>query len=129
VERDQPVVAWLVHGLVMLCGIAGAAWLGWQTADQLGISIVLACLGAGLLALGWFGIGAHSDPELKPTARVHIPGKALIFVEVALIIAGGAALWMAWHRAAGEAYMTLAFIDMAVRYSRIAMLWRDAPNR
>jgi len=124
-EADAPLVGRLVHALVVLSGAAGAGWYGWTLGSSNAKSSALAIAGGALLLLLWSTVYASGDSEPKYLPRFRVPGRVLIGLEFALIIAGGAALWSAWHRAAGETYMTLAFIDLAVRYHRLPRLWRD----
>ncbi|MCC6705377.1 MAG: hypothetical protein IT334_10905 [Thermomicrobiales bacterium] len=109
-------------------GAVGAGWYGWTLGSSNAKSSALAMLGGALLLFLWSTVYASADPEPKYLPRFQVPGRALIGLEFALIIAGGAALWMAWHRAAGETYMTVAFIDLAVRYHRLPRLWRNEPH-
>jgi hypothetical protein len=114
-----------VHALVIASGVAGVMWLGWSLAENPVLKSALALTGGALFACLWLCVYSPGDPERRPYGKLAVPGRFLLVLEIALIIAGGAALWIAWHRAAGETYLTVAFIDGAVRYSRLATLWKS----
>lgn len=120
-----PLVGRIVHALVIAGGVASVTWLGWTAGPNVTTKSALALVGGALFAFLWLGLFSPSDPEPRLFEWLAISGRPLLLIEVVLIIAGGAALWMAWHRAAGETYWTVAFIDLAVRYTRIAKLWNS----
>ncbi len=124
---SQPLIGRLVHTSVQLTGIVGAAWLGSQLAGG-GIAGVGAAITFGAaFAVLWFGVYAPADPEPNRFGFLPVSGRFRLVLEIALIIAGGSALWMTWHRAAGEMFMTVAFIDLVIRYPRLFALYRDRP--
>ena len=120
-----PLIGRLVHGAVQVTGIAGLAWLGWERAGDGIAGVALGVAVARASTFLWFGVSAPSDPESNRLSVVPIRGRVRIVLEILLILAGGSALWMAWTRAAGETYLTAAFIDMVVRYPRLAALYRE----
>ena len=123
--QSPPLIGRLVHLSVQAAGIAGPAWFGWELGGG-GISgAALALLVCAAFAFLWFGTHAAVDPEPNPLGFVPIRGRIRFALEIALIIAGGSALWMAWNRAAGETFLTAAFIDFVIRYPRLATLVRD----
>jgi hypothetical protein len=119
-----PLIGRFVHLAIQLTGIAGAAWFGLTLAGGLAGLVPGALLGA-TFAIAWFGVYSPADPDTTPFGRLPVGGRARLLLEILLIIAGGAAFWMAWNRAAGETYLTAAFIDFAVRYPRLSTLYRD----
>jgi hypothetical protein len=121
---QQPLIGRLVHLAVVLGVIAGCGLLGWAMAGGL-FGVSLAMLFGVSAAMLWWGTAAMRDPERSQLARITIPGPARLALEIALIIAAGAGIWMAWNRAAGETFLTVAAIDFFVRYHRITALIRD----
>jgi hypothetical protein len=122
---DQPpLVGRFVHVAVVLGVIAGCGLLGWAIADgAFGVLLgALALLGAAIL---WLGTGARQDPERLRPPLLPIPGPIRLGLEVGLIVVAGIGIWIAWNRAAGETFLTVAAIDFAVRYQRIATLLRS----
>lgn len=126
-EHEPPLIGRIVHGLVIATGVIGAAWYGWTLGSSTAMKSALALVGGALFAVLWLSIYSPVDPERRSLGILPVSGRTLIVLEVALIVAGGTALWLAWHRAAGETYWTVAFIDLAVRYSRFSALWRSNP--
>ena len=124
-DGGQPLVGRIVHGLVVCAGIVGGGWFGWSLGNSFLTRSALALAGGALLSILWFGFYSRLDPETKPFAFVELPGRAVIVIEVLAISIGGAALWLAWHRAAGETYWTFATLDLAVRYQRLTRLWNN----
>jgi hypothetical protein len=122
---SQPLIGRLVHAAVQLAGIVGPAWLGWQLAGG-GIAGAGAAVALGVaFAILWFGVYAPADPEWNHFGILPVSGRLRLVLEIVLIIAGGCALWMVWHRAAGETFMTVAFIDLVIRYPRLFALYRS----
>jgi len=122
---SPPLAGRIVHTLVIATGTFAVAWLGWSATDAVPFQIALALAGGALLAVGWTVIYSPADPERRPFERFAVPGRVMLAIEVLLILAGGIAFWAVWHRAAGETYLTVAAIDLAVRYPRLAPLWRE----
>jgi hypothetical protein len=118
------MVGRLVHGAIQVVGIAAPAWLGWSVASG-GITGAFTgfILGA-VFAMLWFGVYSPVDPETTRFGVFPVPGRVRLLLEIVLIIAGGSALWMVWSRAAGETFLTAAFIDFVVRYPRLITLYR-----
>jgi hypothetical protein len=108
----------------MLAGVVAVSLVAWQAGRSLVSSSGLAITGGSLMAFLWLGPYSTADPEPRAVHWLEVPGRLLLGIELALIAAGGLALWLAWHRAAGETYWTVAAIHVAVRYSRVAALWR-----
>ena len=78
-----------------------------------------------LFAILWLSVYSPADPETTRFGVFPVPGRARLLLEILLIIAGGSALWMVWSRAAGETFLTAAFIDFVVRYPRLIALYRS----
>lgn len=129
VPQSPPVAGKIVHALIVWSGIAAAGWYGWTLGESVLTRSSLAVAGSALLLFGWVCVFSAVDPERKPVELVAVPGRVLIILEIVLVVAGGAALWSVWHRAAGETYLTAAFIDLAVRYYRLSPLWNDSARR
>jgi hypothetical protein len=119
----QPLVGRVVHLAIVLATIAGCGLLTRSLGDGARAALVGAA-GAVVAAALWFGTGAAVDPERSPFARVSIPGGIRLGLEVVLVVVAGIGIWIAWNRAAGETFYTVAAIDFAVRYPRIATLLR-----
>lgn len=120
----QPLVGRFAHLVVVIGTIAGNGSLGWSVTDsapRVLLSTIAVLASAGL----WMGTGARADPERSPLARVTIAGPIRLGLELALIVAAGIGIWIAWNRAAGETFLTAAALDFAVRYQRIAALLRS----
>lgn len=121
----QPLVGRFVHFAVVLSVIAGCAALTWLFADR-PAAWVLGAIGAAGASLLWFGTATEHDPERSPVAWVSIPGPLRLSLELALVIAAGVGIWIIWNRAASETFLTVAALDFAVRYQRIAALLRSS---
>jgi hypothetical protein len=121
---QQPLVGRFVHLAVVLGVIAGCGMLGWARAGgAFGVLFgVLAVLGSSVL---WLGTGSVHDPERSRPPWFPISGPIRLGLEVGLIVVAGIGIWIAWNRAAGETFLTVAAIDFAVRYQRIASLLRS----
>lgn len=114
-----PLVGVVVHWLVVLSALIGCAFAGWAIAGIV-LAIVLGLAAAAL----WFGTFARVDPERLPTARLRVSGQLRLVIEIVLVAIASVGIWIAWNRAASETFMTVAAIDFAVRYQRIANLAR-----
>jgi len=125
--ESTPLIGRLVHLAVQLAGAAGPAWLGWEISGGGVLGGACALLVGAVMALLWFGVYAPADPEPARFGVMPVNGRLRIVLEIMLIIIGGIALWLAWNRAAGETYLTAAFIDFVVRYPRLFALYRDRP--
>lgn len=119
-----PLAGWIFHTIVRAGFLLGAALAGWS----LGGGGVTGALCAGLLiaAFGalWGLTYAGTDPERRPWGRLRVSGRVRLAIEMAIVILGGAALWIFWNRAAAETYLTLAVFDYSVQYRRIVALSR-----
>ncbi len=116
---QQPLVGRFVHAAIELCMAIGCGMLACEIG---GLAVGIA---GGLLAAAlWLVLYAERDPERNRAGRVRIPGRVRLTIELTLLSAAGAGLWLGWHRAAGETFWTVAAIDAAVRYQRIAALAR-----
>jgi hypothetical protein len=123
--QSAPLIGRIVHGSIQLAGIAGPAWFGWELAGGGLLGAVTALAFGAAFAVLWFVVYAPADPEPNRFGILPVRGRLRVFLDIALIIAGGSALWMAWSRAAGETFLTAAFIDFAIRYPRQFQLFRD----
>jgi hypothetical protein len=126
-QHQPPLVGRIVHALVIASGVTGVVWLAWTAGTSLVTKSALALLGGALFAFPWIGFYSPNDPERRLLWLIAVPGRMLLLIEIGLIILGGTALWLAWHRAAGETYWTVAFIDLVVRYTRVSRLWNNEP--
>lgn len=117
---QQPLVGVVVHWLIVLWVLIGCGLAGWAIAGP--IPALLFGLAACVL---WFGTFAIADPERLPTARLRIAGPLRIGLEVVLVAIAAAGIWIVWNRAASETFITVAAIDFAVRYQRIAKSFRS----
>jgi hypothetical protein len=117
---QQPLVGRFVHLAIVLCMAIGCGMLTRE------IGGLLTGIAGGLVAAAlWLLLYAERDPERNAAARMRIPGRARLILELVLLSAAGAGLWLGWHRAAGETFWTVALIDAAVRYQRVSLLWRS----
>lgn len=116
---QQPLVGRFVHLAIVLAMAIGSGMLAREAGG-----LIAGITGGALAAALWVLTYAERDPERIPVAPTRIPGRARLALELLLFSAAGAGLWLGWHRAAGETFWTVAAIDAAVRYQRIAVLWR-----
>lgn len=112
---------------MIAAGTAGVAWFGAALAGRGFAAVVLAVAAGACVAFVWLGVYSPADPEHRRFGRLAIDGRVLLALEVGVIVAGGAAIWATWSRAAGETYLTLAFVDLVVRYPRLLALLRKEP--
>lgn len=120
----QPLVGRFVHLAVVVGTIAGCGLLGVSTVSGFA-AYVLAAGGVLIAAVLWCGTSAERDPERYQFARITLPGPMRLVLELGLVIASGTGIWIVWNRAAGETFLTVAALDFAVRYQRIAALLRS----
>lgn len=124
-HQPTPIIGRIVHWSIQLVGIAGPVWFGWELSGGGVPGTLTALLFGAAFGILWLGVYAPVDPEPNPLGFLPVRGRLRFVLEIALIIAGGSALWIAWSRAAGETFLTAAFIDLAVRYPRQAILFRN----
>jgi hypothetical protein len=128
-ERDTgnalPLVGWIFHSVVRLGFLGGAALAGWTIGDGGIRGMSLAALAFAVISAIWALTYAESDPDRRPWARVRIPGRFRLLLEMLIIVAGGIAIWTCWNRAAAETYYTIAAFDYSVQYRRIVTLYQS----
>lgn len=73
----------------------------------------------------WAYTYAESDPDRRRWARIRVPGRFRLVIELLVIILGGIAIWMYWNRAAAETYYTIAAFDYSVQYRRIVTMYQS----
>jgi len=119
-----PLVGWIFHSVVRLGFLGGAALAGWTIGKGGNAGLCLSAVAVAVVSAIWALTYAESDPDRRPWARVRVPGRFRLLLELLIIIAGGVAIWICWNRAAAETYYTIAAFDYSVQYRRIVTMYQ-----
>ena len=120
-----PIVGWIFHSVVRLGFLGGAALAGWTIGDGGIPGLCIAALFVAVISAIWAYTYAESDPDRRRWARIRVPGRFRLVIELLVIILGGIAIWMYWNRAAAETYYTIAAFDYSVQYRRIVTMYQS----
>ncbi len=120
-----PLVGWIFHSVVRFGFLGGVALAGWTIGDGGIRGVCFAALFVAVISAIWAFTYAESDPDRRRWARVRVPGRFRLLLELLVIIVGGLAIWIYWNRAAAETYYTIAAFDYSVQYRRIVTMYQS----
>ena len=120
-----PIVGWIFHSVVRFGFLGGVALAGWKTGDGGLRGACLAALFVAVVSAIWAFTYAESDPDQRRWARIRVPGRLRLLLELLIVVVGGIAIWIYWNRAAAETYYTIAAFDYSVQYRRIVTMYQS----
>jgi hypothetical protein len=124
-RNSLPLIGWIFHSVVRLGFLGGVALAGWVTGDGGVRGGCLAAFFVAVISAIWAFTYAVSDPDRRRWARVRVPGRVRLLLELLIIAIGGVAIWIYWNRAAAETYYTIAAFDYSVQYRRIVTMYQS----